>query len=235
MPSPRVTPQRFAQGRTPAEWLNYVSSPENLRRPTYTGAARQDNGGVIRARYEQFHLTDYQKQALSQLSALPNGPAKLLIIGECWSSDCRRDMPTLIRVGEAAGIEVRIFNRDSLQGVEPSPADAGDVAGNGDLMHQFLNVKAGKAYQSVPIGAFFTGGMDYVYHFTEYSVLYQKDAFLARLRARQAGESDAAFQARTGKAFADLQASVFFNVWACAAADEMITNLWDRLVLPAKG
>ena len=231
MPTPQVTTQRFSGGRTPEQWLKYIGSPENLARPTYTGAVRVDNSAIIRARYNEFELSTYQKDALKQLAALPNGPAKLLIIGECWSSDCRRDMPTLLRVGEAAGMDVRVFNRDSAQGKEPGPQDASDTAGNGDLMQQFLNVKDGKGYQSVPVGVFFTKDMQYLYHFTEFSALYQKDAFLARMRTRLPGEADAAYQQRTGKAFVDLQGSPFFKVWACAAVDEMITHLWERVVL----
>lgn len=232
MPTPQVTPKRFAEGRTVSQWLAYVGSPENLSRLTYTGGVRGDMSARIRSWYERHQLNDHQKAALKQLAALPEGPTKLLIIGECWSSDCRRDMPTLAHIGEAAGMEVRIFNRDSPQGKEPSASDTSDAAGNGDLMHQFLNRKNGGVFQSVPVGVFFTKDMRYIYHFTEYSALYQKDSFTARLRQRRPGESDAAHQERSGKAFTDLQTSPFFHVWACAAADEVITNLWERVVLP---
>jgi len=229
---PTVSPQRFAQGRTLAQWLAFLSSPENLDRPNNAGAApRRDFTAAMRSRHEGHPLNEHQQAALKELAAMSNGPAKLLIIGEDWSSDCRRDMPTLVRVGEAAGMEVRIFIRDSAQGKEPSPYAATDAAGNGDLMHQFLNRKNGNVFQSIPVGAFFTKDMEYIYHFTEFAMIYQKDPFLAKLRQRHSGEGDAEYQKRTGEAFMDLQASPFFHIWACAAVDEIITNLWERLVL----
>src|ERR671913_68510 len=112
---------RFAEGRTFDEYVRYVGTPENLAREAFggyhpdsgsIGAPRRDNSAVFRERYERTRLADYQVAALEWLAALPNGPAKILVISEDWSSDCRRDLPMLQRLAEAGGLEVRIFNRD---------------------------------------------------------------------------------------------------------------------------
>ncbi|MGH9331209.1 MAG: thioredoxin family protein, partial [Vicinamibacterales bacterium] len=116
-----VTPQRFAKGMTFDEYVKYVGSPENLAREGFGGyfadagsfgAPRKDNSAVFRERYARARLADYQTAAITWLVAQPNGPAKILVISEDWSSDCRRDLPLLARLAEAGGLELRIFNRD---------------------------------------------------------------------------------------------------------------------------
>src|SRR6185436_11724798 len=61
------------------------------------------------------------------LAAQAHGPARILVISEDWSSDCRRDVPVLARLAEAGGLELRIFNRDGkkiLGTRRPDPAAA---------------------------------------------------------------------------------------------------------------
>jgi hypothetical protein len=65
--------------------------------------------------------------AIKWLAAQPDGPAKILVISEDWSSDCRRDIPILARLAEAGRLELRIFNRDGkkiLDRRRPDPAVA---------------------------------------------------------------------------------------------------------------
>lgn len=104
-----VTPERLAKGRTFDEYLKYVGSPENLVREAFggyfpdggsVGAPRKDNSAVFRERYARARLSDYQKEAIKWLAAQPGGPAKILVISEDWSSDCRRDVPMLARLAE---------------------------------------------------------------------------------------------------------------------------------------
>jgi thiol-disulfide isomerase/thioredoxin len=232
MPSttPHVTAARFAQGRTFQEWVAYIGSPANLNRPGvgFNGSVRRDYRAWVRNWYDTFHLTDYQVAALKDLAARPNAPAKLLVMAECWSSDCRREVPTLARLAEAAGMELRIFNRDSMQSTEPGPNDHDDQAGNGDLMHQFVNHKNGHDYLSIPVAAFFTKDMRYLYHFTEYAAIYLKDDYIPRVRGPVAGDSPEQAAARI-KAFVDFQDGPMFRVWAGAAVAQIITGLWDAV------
>ena len=117
-----ITAERFARGRTFDEYVTYVGSPENLAREAFggvyhadggsTGGPRRDNSAIFRDRYAKAALTDRQAAAIRWLAAKPNGPAKILVISEDWSSDCRRDVPALAHLAEAGGLELRIFNRD---------------------------------------------------------------------------------------------------------------------------
>ena len=68
---------------------------------------------------------------------MPNGAAKVMVIGEAWCPDVTRGMPAAARVAEASGIEMRVFPRDK----------------NPDIMNEYL--KEGK-YQSIPVIVFFT-------------------------------------------------------------------------------
>src|SRR5882672_7202510 len=118
-----MTPERFARGMTFDEYVQYAGSPENLAREAFGGAyfadggsmggPRRDNSGILRERYAKTLLNEQQTAAIKWLAAQPGGPAKILVISEDWSSDCRRDVPMLARLAEAGGLELRIFNRDT--------------------------------------------------------------------------------------------------------------------------
>src|SRR5262249_44625310 len=109
-----VTPERFVRGRTFEQYVAYVGSPENLAREAFGGyfpdagsygAPRKDNSAVFRERHARLRLADYQVTAIKWLAAQPGGPARILVISEDWSSDCRRDLPALARLAEAGGLE----------------------------------------------------------------------------------------------------------------------------------
>ena len=124
-----VTPERFARGMTIAQYLDFIGTPENLAREAgwWLGPQRHDFSGPLRARYERARLSEAQTAAIRWLAAQPHGPARILVISEEWSSDCRRDMPMLARLAEAGGLELRIFTRDGQTvGREPraNPADS---------------------------------------------------------------------------------------------------------------
>ena len=75
-----VSAERFSQGRTFAEYLDYLGSDANLRREGSDGGDRRDFSAMVRATYETTRLTENQAAALRWLAALPHGPAKLLVI-----------------------------------------------------------------------------------------------------------------------------------------------------------
>jgi hypothetical protein len=228
-----VTPQRFGSGMTFAQYLDYVASPESLRREANEGAKRIDRSGQLRAWHDAFQLADQQTAALRWLAGRPNGPAKILAIAEEWSSDCRRDVPVFARMAQAADMELRIFPRDGERfsranrpSLEESP--------NADLMAEFLNEKRGQTWQSIPVAAFFTKDFDYLYHYTEYPAIYEKDRIVyGHIRAALPGETPRQTQERSDKEFQALQQSPFFHVWASAAVDEMISALHRRVLLGA--
>jgi hypothetical protein len=228
-----VTPQRFVQGMSFDQYVAYIGTPENLRREGSGGAPRRDYSAFFRHAFDQSRLTDGQEAALKWLVAQPDGPAKMLVLSEDWSSDCRRDVPTFARMATETGMELRIFTRDGQRFSSanvPSLAEAPDS--NADLMAGFLNHKNGNTYQSIPVCAFYTRDLRYLYHFTEYPAIYEKDRVVNQnIRAPKPGESAEQTRVRADREFGELQASSFFRIWASATVDEILSALHRRAVL----
>jgi Thioredoxin len=239
-----VTPERFAKGMTFDEYVKYTGSPENLAREAFgsyypdggaKGAPRKDNSAVFRDRYARARLSDEQAAAINWLAAQPGGPAKILVLSEDWSSDCRRDLPVLARLAEAGGLEMRIFNRDGKKVLgtrRPDPAVAPDA--NYDLMLEFLNKKNGAEWASLPVAVFYTKDFKELHRYFEYPAIYNKDGIRGRQGTARPGESADQTKERAMREFVALQASPFFDVWASAAAAEILSALHEKLVVGDK-
>jgi Thioredoxin len=236
-----VTPERFAKGRTFDDYVTYVGSPENLAREAFggvyhadggsTGGPRKDNSAIFRDRYAKAALTDRQAAAIKWLAAKPNGPANILVISEDWSSDCRRDVPYLQRLAEAGGLTMRIFNRDGKQILakrRPDPAEYPDS--NHDLMVHFLNAKNGGEWASVPVVVVYTKDFKELHRYIEFPSIYHKDWIRAQQNNARPGETAEQAKARATQDFAALQASPFFDIWASAAIDEILSGLHEKVV-----
>jgi hypothetical protein len=236
-----VTAERFAKGMTFDEYVKFAGSPENLAREAWGGyfpdggsvpTARKDNSAVLRERYERGRLSDQQKAAIQWLAAQPNGPAKILMISEDWSSDCRRDVPTMARLAEAGGLELRIFNRDGkkILGIRrPDPAAYPD--GNHDLMLEFLNAKNGGEWASLPVAVFYTKDFRELHRYIEYPAIYHKDVIRGHQQAARPGEDQAQAKERDQREFIAMQRSPFFDVWASAGIDEILSALFEKLTV----
>jgi hypothetical protein len=241
VPASAVTPERFGRGRTFEEYVQYVGSPENLAREAFSayhpdagsiGGPRRDNSAIFRERYARARLGDAQVAAIRWLAAQPGGPAHILVISEDWSSDCRRDVPMLSRLAEAGGLALRIFNRDGqriLWQRRPDPAAAPDA--NWDLMLEFMNVKDGGEWASLPAVGVYSKDFQLLCRYLEYPAMYHKDRIRAHQQAPRPGETPAQARERATKEFAALQASPFFDIWASAAIDEILSALHERLVV----
>jgi len=127
-----VTPDRFTSGLSYSGFLGQAE--KNLDRFQFN--------------YDNTQVSEADRAALRELVARPNGPRKMLVLGEDWCPDVYRGLPVLARIAEAAGLELRAFPRDK----------------NLDIMTEFL--KDGE-FQSIPVAVFYTDGMRYIYHFTE--------------------------------------------------------------------
>jgi len=127
-----VTPERFAAGLT---WQQYQ---EHIKR----------NREKFDYNYAETALTDEDAEAFRSLVARPDGPAKVLALGEDWCPDVFRGLPVMVRIAEAAGMELRIFPRDD----------------NLDIMDEFL--KGGES-QSIPTFVFYTRDHRYIAHWIE--------------------------------------------------------------------
>lgn len=135
-----VTPERFAAGYT---YAGYLDSIERNR------ARFEEN-------YAAMTISGEDAAALRELASKPNGPAKLLVIGEDWCPDVFRGLPVFQRIAEAAGIELRVFKRDE----------------NKDVIAEFLN---GGEFESIPVAVFYTKDHDYIAHWIERPQLAYQD------------------------------------------------------------
>ena len=227
-----VTPERFASGMTFPQYLAFIGTPENLAREGTRGEQRRDLTAQVRAWYEASRLTEAQASAIKWLSSQPGGPAKILVISEEWSSDCRRDVPMFARLAEAGNLELRIFPRDGKKfgaSQRPSLAEAPDS--NADIMAEFLNVKNGETWQSIPVAVFYTKDLEPLHRYVEYPAIYHKDRVRGHLVAARPGETPEQTRARGDREFMALQQSPFFRIWASAAMDEIISALHERLTV----
>jgi hypothetical protein len=232
--TPTITPERFAEGMTFDEYVAHIGTPENLQREATGGGKRRDYSHFFAEAFRNSRLTEYQIEALTRLASMRGGPAKLVVISEDWSSDCRRDVPIFARIAAVTGMELRIFPRDGQKFSEahvPSLEEAPDS--NADIMAQFLNHKNGNTWQSIPVAAFFTKDLEYLYHYTEYPAIYEKDRLRAHMSEPRPGETPEQTRDRSAKEFQELQDSAYFRIWASAAVDEIISALHRRMLLGA--
>lgn len=127
-----VTPERFASGFTWEEYLGRINR----------------NKDKFEYNYRETRLSDDVVAAFRRLAEKEGGPAKMLVLAEDWCPDVFRGLPVLVRIAEAAGMEVRIFPRDE----------------NPDIMNEFLN--RGE-HQSIPTAVFYTRDHRYIAHWIE--------------------------------------------------------------------
>lgn len=236
-----VTPERFAKGMTFDEYAKYVGSPQNLAREAFgsylpdsgsRGAPRKDQSAVFRERYARTRLSDHQVAAIRWLAAQPSGPAKILAISEDWSSDCRRDVPMLAQLAEAGGLELRIFNRDGqkiLGTRRPDPAVYPDA--NHDLMLEFMNRNNEQEWASLPVAVIYTKDFQELHRYFEYPAIYHKDRIRSHQQSARPGETEEQTKDRATREFVAMQNSPFFDLWASAGADEILSAIYEKLAV----
>jgi hypothetical protein len=127
-----VTPERFDSGLTYRDYLSQVK--------------------VNKDRFEEYYnacqLVGQDVEFFRRVAQMPDGVARILVLGEEWCPDFFRGMPVIERIAEASGIEMRIFARDR----------------NMDIMNEFL--KDGQ-FASIPTVVFYTGEQQYICHWIE--------------------------------------------------------------------
>ena len=135
-----VTPERFNQG------FNY---------PDYIDQIKV-NKGRFEGCYNGLQLKSDVSASFKELASRPNGPAKMLVLGEDWCGDVVRGLPVLARIAEAAGMEMSVFPRDL----------------NHDIMNEFL--KNGQ-WMSIPCAVFYTKDHQYICHWIERPALADRE------------------------------------------------------------
>ena len=186
-----VTPERFAQGMTYQDYLAQITV----------------NMDQFQKYYDEFQLGKEDAEFFRRAAQQPNGPTKMLVIGEDWCPDVYRGMPVMARIVEASGMEMRVFPRDA----------------NLDIMDEFL--KQGE-FKSVPVAVFYTQDHRYLCHWIERPVLADEErARVTEEVARELSGSDEQ-QVRTETR---QRMQVRYPAWQQESAREMSRMLASKL------
>ena len=94
----------------------------------------------------------------------------------------------------------------------------------------------GQTYQSVPVAAFFTRDFRYLYHYLEFPAIYHKERLAAAMQVARPGERT---REETWERFirdwGALQQGPFFAIWTSATVDEILSALYERIVVGSLG
>ena len=155
-----VTPERFSEG------FDYPSYMDQIK----------VNKTRFEGFYDGFKGSDEDTAFFKKLVQRPNGPAKMMVLGEDWCGDVIRGLPVLAKIADAAGIPISIFPRDS----------------HTDIMDEYL--KEGK-YMSIPVAVFYTADHKYICHWIERPEVaaQEQHAIEQAIRDENPGIDDQAF------------------------------------------
>jgi hypothetical protein len=127
-----VTTERFAKGFTYADYIAQIK--------------------VNKDQFERFYrageLSADDVRFFKKAAQAKGGIAKILVLGEDWCPDVFRGLPAMARIAEAAGVELRMFPRDS----------------HPDIMNEFLNKGQ---FMSIPVCVFYTKDLKEICRWTE--------------------------------------------------------------------
>ena len=191
-----VTPERFAQGKPYDEWIKTIERNQDRFQENYDGTT----------------VSEEDAAALKELVQRPNGPAHCLALGESWCPDVFRGMPVIARIVEAAGMDLRIFDRDQ----------------NNDIMAEFL--KNGE-HESIPVFVFYTKDHEYIAHWIERPV--QANDEMPQLRELTAPLQNADISPEERKkhiqSYIDFQNGPIWGGWRDATIREIRQLLEDKV------
>ena len=140
-----ITLERFAKGKTFQQYLDSGIRNRELFEDNYKGLT----------------VSEEQKKALQELAARPDGPHHLVVIGEDWCPDVYRGAGVAQRIAEAAGIEMRFFERDQ----------------NKDMIAGYL--KDGE-FESIPVFVIYDKDHNEITHFIERPKLANEQIHVTR-------------------------------------------------------
>jgi len=171
----------------------------------WLGTTRHDFSGLLPQRYELCRLADAQGAANPVARRTVRWPARVVVISEEWSSDCRPDMPMVARLAGAGDLPLRIFTRAGQKlgrGPKADPAESP----NADIVNAFLNVKDGRPFRP-------------------------SRPWCSSRRRPMSRENREKEWARFLRDWGALQESPLWQVWTSAAVDEILSALHERLVV----
>ncbi|MEX2247528.1 MAG: thioredoxin family protein [Dehalococcoidia bacterium] len=191
-----VTPERFSKGLTYAQYLDAIERN--------------------RARFEENYAgTEIPADLVARLKALvarPDGPKKLMVLGEDWCPDVFRGMPVFARIAEAAGLELRVFMRDQHK----------------DIMAEYMN--AGE-FESIPVAVFYSQDFEELAQWIERPALatqqmHELAPMYARLRKADKTPEEAA---AAKQEYIDFQNGPVWGGWRIETVRECLDRLEAKL------
>lgn len=189
--SSAVTAERFTTGFTYQDYLKQVKVNKDQFQTFYTSA----------------QLNPDDAEFFRQASKVPEGIAKILVLGEDWCPDVCRGLPVAVRIAETAGLELRIFPRDK----------------NPDIMNEFLS--QGK-FMSIPVIVFYTKDLKHICHWIERSEVANRD--MVQIREQIQKEKPSATQQEFMEALRQRMTGKQPE-WQKASVVEMRRMLADKL------
>ena len=195
-----ITVERFAAGKT---WQQYIDS--GIR-----------NKELFEDNYNGTVVSSAQAKRLKGLVERPNGPHHMVVIGEDWCPDVYRGTGIAQRIAEAAGIEMRFFERDQ----------------NKDMIQPYL--KDGQ-FESIPVFVVFDKDNKEITHFIERPKLANEQIHLTaevlgdmtpagiatRLGHEPSEEELAAERAKAREKYLEWQKGDIWAGWRVATVDEV--------------
>jgi Fe-S-cluster containining protein len=203
-----ITLERFAKGKTFQEYLD-----SGIR-----------NRELFERNYNDLQVTPEQKAALQELASRPGGPHHMVVIGEDWCPDVYRGAGVAQRIAEAAGIEMRYFERDQ----------------NKDMIAEYLN---NGEFESIPVFVIYNKDHEELCHFIERPKLANEqihltrsvigdmspEAIAARLGHEPSEEEIAAERAKGRERYLEWQKGEVWAGWRSATVDEIIGLLREKV------
>jgi hypothetical protein len=98
-------------------------------------------------------------------------------------------------------------------------------------MLEFMKKTETGEWASVPVAVFYTKDFRELHRYIEFPAIYHKDLIRGRQQTAQPGETAEQTRERAGREFMALQKSPFFDVWASAGIDEILSALHEKLVV----
>ena len=127
-----ITLERFGTGKTFEQYLE-------------SGIRNRD---LFEQNYRGLQVSESQRERLQALAAKPNGLHHIVVIGEDWCPDVYRGAGVAQKIAEAAGVELRYFERDQ----------------NKDMIAEYLN---NGEFESIPVFVFYDKSHRELAHFIE--------------------------------------------------------------------
>jgi len=144
-PESAITQDRFTKGKTYQEYIESGIRNRELFDRNYSG----------------LEVTAEQTAALKDLASKPGGLHHIVAIGEDWCPDVYRGLGVGQKIAEAAGVELRMFERDQ----------------NKDMIAGYL--KDGE-FESIPVFVFYDENHRELAHFIERPKLANEQIHLTR-------------------------------------------------------